>query len=305
MVMRLAVLGTSEGNGHPYSFSAIINGYDTERMRAAGWPGIADYLDERDPVDLGFRGVQVTHAWCPDPAETRRLCAATGIPQPVAAPEDLISEVDGVVIARDDWRTHGELAAPFLAAGVPVFVDKPLTLDRAVLEAFRPHLEAGGLMSCSGFRFAPELDEPLTRRAAGERALVSQAVGPKDWDRYAVHLVEPLLRLHRAPPTAITWIPASHDVAVIEFADGSTAAIHCLGERPTGFRLDVTTSERAVSLQLRDRFTAFRRLLAHFIEMVDSGRPPFDPAETVSVMHLLAAGVAAGSQHQRVPIAPI
>ena len=63
-------------------------------------------------------------------------------------------------------------------------------------------------------------DEPLTRRAAGERALDPQAIGPKDWDRYVVHLVEPLLRLRRAPPKAVIRLPASHNAALIDSADG-------------------------------------------------------------------------------------
>ena len=30
--IRLGVIGMTEGNGHPYSWSAILNGYDRERM---------------------------------------------------------------------------------------------------------------------------------------------------------------------------------------------------------------------------------------------------------------------------------
>lgn len=30
---KIGILGVSEGNGHPYSFSAIINGYDDENFK--------------------------------------------------------------------------------------------------------------------------------------------------------------------------------------------------------------------------------------------------------------------------------
>jgi len=33
--IKLAMIGTVEGNGHPYSWSAIFNGYDKKR-----WPYI-------------------------------------------------------------------------------------------------------------------------------------------------------------------------------------------------------------------------------------------------------------------------
>jgi|GEM_PF-4815020 len=31
LAIHLGVIGMTEGNGHPYSWSAIINGYDSER----------------------------------------------------------------------------------------------------------------------------------------------------------------------------------------------------------------------------------------------------------------------------------
>ena len=32
MTLKLGVIGLSEGNGHPYSWSAIFNGYDSVEM---------------------------------------------------------------------------------------------------------------------------------------------------------------------------------------------------------------------------------------------------------------------------------
>ena len=36
-MIKIGIIGTSEGNGHPYSFSAIINGYDDKNMSMSGW----------------------------------------------------------------------------------------------------------------------------------------------------------------------------------------------------------------------------------------------------------------------------
>ena len=40
--LRLGVLGLSEGNGHPYSWSAIFNGYDPQAMASCPFPDIPD-----------------------------------------------------------------------------------------------------------------------------------------------------------------------------------------------------------------------------------------------------------------------
>jgi len=288
MTLRLGVLGSSEGNGHPFSFSAIVNGYDGERMREAGWGVIADYLDPRDPVDLGLGDVTVSHAWCPSADEARELSRSTHIPNITSDPQAMIGAVDGVLIARDDWESHLELAMPFLEASTPVFVDKPLTLDPSQLRAFRPHLESGKLMSCSGFRFSPELDV-LRSQLAQDRPHVLTGIGPGDWSRYGVHLVEPLLTLASAPPVGVLTIDSDHDAAVVEFADGSVMLIDCLGSSAPGFVVNVSTGSRRYEIVLADRFTAFRRLLGRFVSMIETGEPPFEPDATCLVMQVLMA----------------
>ena len=157
--IKLGIIGINEGNGHPFSFSAIINGYDREGMKNSGWDVIYNYLEVRDASEFGFDNVQVTHAWTQDPEQTKKLARASRIPNTVVDVDDMLDEVDGVIIARDDYETHYPLAKTFLEKGKFVFIDKPLSLDIAELRFFRKYLESGKLMSCAGARYARELDE--------------------------------------------------------------------------------------------------------------------------------------------------
>lgn len=300
--MRLGMIGSSDGNGHPFSFSAIVNGYDSDRLRSAGWDVIADYLDPRDPADFGVGDVQVTHAWCPDPSESKALCESASIQNCMNGASEMLGLVDAVIIARDDWVTHRDLADPFLAAGVPVFLDKPLTLSWDDLTAFRPHLEAGRLMSSSGFRFAPELDHLRAGVEAAVAPTVLTGVGPRDWDLYAVHLIEPLLTLTRAVPVAVAELPARHDAAAIQLSDRSLMLIHCLGEVAPGFVLNVTMGRQREEIVLSDRFTSFRRLLGNFVSMVTTGAPVVDPDQTVGIMEVLISRRETRGSLQPVPV---
>jgi predicted dehydrogenase len=134
--VRVGMIGLSEGNGHPFSFSAIINGYDDAGLAASGWPVIYDYVRRRDPSEFGIAGLQVTHAWTQDETVTQSLCRACRIPHAVSRREAMLGEVDAVIIARDDAETHLEMARPFLEAGLPVFIDKPLSLNLDALRFF-------------------------------------------------------------------------------------------------------------------------------------------------------------------------
>ena len=46
--LRIGILGMTEGNGHPYSWSAMFNGYDPEEMETCGFPVIPRYLTSGD-----------------------------------------------------------------------------------------------------------------------------------------------------------------------------------------------------------------------------------------------------------------
>lgn len=116
----------------------------------------------------------------------------------VADVETLIPTIDAAYVATRDGATHRALAEPLLAAGLPVWVDKPLTATlsdaRALLDGAR---RAGSLIwSRSAVR-----DTPLLRRyaEAGRAGRIRHLhlVGPADpaspWSGiafYGVHLLE-------------------------------------------------------------------------------------------------------------------
>jgi hypothetical protein len=206
------MIGFSDGNGHPFSFSAILNGYRPDRFAACGWPVIAAYLARRDPSDFGIGDLRVTHAWMPDPEMTRGLCDACGIDVAARDVRELEGQVDAVIIARDDADSHWALAEPFLARGTPVFVDKPLAPSADVLDRFAPYLEAGMLMSCSGMRYAAELDGPRSELAEyGSLRLVRGAV-VLDWMRYGIHAIDAICGVVRPRAVAVTPPPGQPPV---------------------------------------------------------------------------------------------
>jgi len=294
MVRRVGTIGLSEGNGHPFSFSAIVNGYDDAGFAAAGWPVIHRYLQAQPPEQFGFDGFRVTHAWTQDAELTGKLCRACRIDHACSTVEEMVSEVDAVLIARDDWETHYGLARPFLEAGKHVFVDKPLTLDEKELDRLTPYLESARLMSTSGLRFARELD-PLRSGGLGAqlgRVKLIQGTVLNGLDKYGIHLVEAVAGLGEGldRPQAITRLKAEHDSFVLEFASGTQFTLNCLGAVGKTFHLSFFGEKGHAHFDLHDNFAAFRRTVGSFFKMVESGRPSIAPSETLRVMGLIGRG---------------
>ena len=288
--LDLGVVGVSEGNGHPYSFSAIVNGYDDAAMAAAGWEVIRDYLREADPSEFGFEGVSVTHAWTQDPAETETLCRASKIPTAADSLDAMADVVDAVLLARDDSETHRDFAAPFLDRGVPTFVDKPLALDPDDVAWFEPYLRDGLVMSCSGFRFARELDGPRAGRAALGPVRLVDGVVLNDWSKYGVHLLDAVFGVLDERPATVTATGADPTTVTITTTGEPTVQIAALGDAPITFDLSIYGRDGASRHQLRDNFRAFRRTLWHFFRMVRSGEPAIAPESTLDVVRTVIAG---------------
>lgn len=302
MTMRIGMIGLSEGNGHPFSFSAIINGYSDHGLATSGWKVIYDYVKRRDPSEFGFEGVKVTHAWTQDTELTKALCSACLIPNAVADPEQLIGDVDAVIIARDDFNSHFSLAMPFLKAGLHVFVDKPLTLDVKELRAFRPFLESGKLMSCSGMRFARELDEPrATLNEYGAIKLIRGAI-LNNWEKYGIHLLDAVFGMLSSIPVEVSPGPARHDSVAIVMDDGTLIQIDALGDVGKCFNIEIYGTHKITSHQIFDNFSMFRRLLWHFFSSIRSGSPAIKPEVVFKSLRVLIAGRIALHEKRKVEL---
>lgn len=290
-MIRTGIIGFSEGNGHPFSFSAILNGYDEDRFGEAGWPVILNYLRLQAPERFGIDSARVTHAWTQNMGITRKLCAACRIDTACEDWSDMLDNIDALIIARDDWESHFEIALPFLAKGIPVFVDKPLTLDSAELDAFLPYLANGQLMSCAGLRYAAELDPiRVAHPACGPIRLLSGTVLNR-LDKYGIHLIEAVASLggEFSKAVAVTRLEAPHEAYQIQFANGVPFQLNCLGDVGKTFHLSVFGSAGHAHFDLHDNFSAFRRTLNAFFTMAQSKQPAIDPAVTEHTIRLIIA----------------
>jgi len=287
--MKIGMIGLSPGNGHPFSFSAIINGYDPFHLQTSGWPQIYRYVRMRDRSEFGFPGARITHAWTPDPHVTRKLCQACLIPYPVNDLHELIDCVDAVIVARDDPESHYPIARPFLEAGIPAFVDKPLTLSAEELEWFEPYLRRGLLMSCSGMRYARELD-PVRAGwdAFGEIKLIRGTV-VNGWEKYGVHVLEAIESLPIPKPRSVQSLAAGHEAMMLHCGP-VTVQIDALGKVPPLFRLDLFGTLKHATVDIVDHFSMFRRMLWRFLRLCREKKAAIPAESTVTIMNVLRAG---------------
>lgn len=307
--LRLAMLGMIEGNGHPYSWSGIINGYNPEEMAKCPYPGIPAYMGRQALETVRIPDARVTHIWTDDPEDAPKVAAASLIAHVVDRPEDVIGHVDAVIIATDDGDDHVQRARPFIEAGLPIFIDKPMATNVEDLrQLLQWHREGHSLLSTSGMRYAPEmrLSEEQKNHVRDLRWITSFTC--KTWERYGIHALEavsPLLG------RGFVSVQAQHqsrgDIMQITHQSGIELTIGALHDAYGSFgAVHLYGTGGDLALKLTDTYHAFRGQLVAFIEMLRTGQRPLPFEETVELMAVIIAGKRSREQGgKRIPIADV
>ncbi len=292
--IKLGMIGFSEGNGHPYSFSSIINGYDDEGFEKTNWNGIHDYLKKKDRSEFGFEGVKVTHVWSQDREESELLARAARIPNVVDHRLDMMDEVDGVIIARDDYENHLDMSRDFLENDLFIFIDKPLCLDLEELRYFKKYMEKGKLMSRSGMRYASELDELRANidRLGDIRSVKGTVIN--GLEKYGIHILDGIFGVNDFDVKTVEYKKGKTEILTLETHDDTFVQIEALGRSPIAFQFDFWGEKNRYHAEVKDNFTMFRRMLYRFVRMIREGEN--DPSLTIKLIKIL---IAAGLSKER------
>ena len=304
--IRLAMLGMIPLNGHPYSWSAIINSYDKAEMAKNPYAGITRYLNAQPFESVRIPNTQVTHIWTDDPKDAVLVAKAALIPNVVAKAEDVIGQVDAVLVATDDGYEHVRRARPFIEAGLPVFVDKPLALSIEDLQTFIDWEKNGApILSSSGMRYAPELDPIVADHSALGELRWGSLVMAKAWENYGIHSLEPVFRL-LGPGFESVRLDGRKGLEVAHLIHKSGVQIDFPmvydGAASFGtFYLCGTTGQLATRFSGTDNtyYQAFRRQLLAYVEFLRTGVKPYPFSHTVEMMAVLIAGIRSRAEGAR------
>jgi hypothetical protein len=291
-MIKIGIIGMSAGNAHPYSWSSIINGeYDGEEISRLGYPAVATYLNANQDT-LGIPDARVTHVWTQDLSVSKSIAASSGIVHVVNDAADMTGQLDAVILARDDAEFHVEMARPFIEAGVPIFIDKPLAVSQPDLDWFAQQEAAGKfIMSCSSMRYANECRVAKQELASLGRLELVTAVGKKDWLKYGVHMVEAMFATLNDPPVATVQHlgEKGKDVVHIVFENGLPATIHLFMDISGTFQLTFFGQQAWRTADIKNSYSMFRDNIIEFVRSVQEGKPRLDFSKTKNIIQTVIA----------------
>lgn len=193
-------------------------------------------------------------------------------------PAEMVDAVDGAMVLTVDWDGHAALAEPFLEAGVPTLVDKPLAGALADVRSIDEAAREGGagVAGGSALPFHPRVEE----LAAGDGSRTVYCAGYGDPFFYGVHPVDVVRSLVGANWTAVDAGREPGQAVAVRFEDGSTATVRFDGSKEDATFGVLSVGERTRAAHVEGTEEELHRMydpfISAFLDVVEGRRDDRD-----------------------------
>lgn len=275
----LGIIGGSDGNGHPFSWSAIINGYNDKFMELSGYPIISQYLREEEWPDAKLQSATIDYVYTQSENLSGLIADAALINNIVEHPHEMLGHIDGLLLARDDAENHHEYAREFLAAGIPVFIDKPIALNsRDLIDLWSLQKYKNQIFSCSALSHCLAVKENQKLINSVGKIKSIKATTPNSWDKYGIHIIEPLISYFRGVKnlTVTPNVSEIQGLVSLSFSNINNVEVKLisLGLGVKGkIKFEFCGDKGEVTIFPDDYFSYFKKSLQRFILNIDSRSP--------------------------------
>lgn len=205
--------------------------------------------------------------------------------------EEVIEKSDYlVVLSPDNPEMHEELCDLPLKSGKPTYVDKTFAPDKESAIRIFENADAHGTpcYSSSALRFSAELEEIDT-----ENIYKVYSEGPASLSVYAIHQIEPIVRLMNARVKRLMFLgDVVHPSLIIEFEDGRYAQMYHRDDEAMSFRITtVDKDNKAKHYEIKSDY--FGRFIKAMIAFFETGVAPVTHEQTIDVIAVRTAAIKA------------
>jgi len=212
----------------------------------------------------------------------------------VSSIEELCQKVDGVLLESVDGRPHLAQAQPVIAAGKPLFVDKPVAANlQDVIEIFRLAKEKNvPLWSSSSFRYGKEVAGARTDEKLG-KVVGCDVFGSSSWAEhhpdlylYGIHPVEALFTVMGPGCEQVRRVKTGGaDLVIGVWKDGRIGTFRDLRGGKPAAPVAIFGANGSSTAQSG----GYAPLLVEMIKFFKTGQPPVPAEETIEIYAFMTA----------------
>lgn len=277
-MIRIGIVGSD--NSHAMAFSEITN------------------------LPEGINGLKVEDAsvvaiWGFERKRTEEVASAGKIPEIVSYPEDMIGKVDAVMVVLRDGAFHYKFSKPFIEAGIPTFIDKPIetSIDNAKRIIELANEKKTPITSFSTLRY----DEPIVKfkeDLSSKGPLTTGFVcGPADATSeyqgiffYGVHIVELCQEIFGSGIERVMAVNHHNNIAItLTYSDEKIIELLMLGNAVYTFTISAFGKNGWSYWDGKQSSSPYYYGLLKFIDMVKTSKPIIEYDKILEVIAVLKA----------------
>lgn len=273
--IRIGIIGLD--TSHSPAFTKILNAAEPPK-ELAGCRVVAAYPKGSPDIESSVRRI---------PAYTEEV-QKYGVTIVESIPE-LLTQVDAVLLETNDGRPHLEQVRPVLAAGKPVFIDKPIAGTLADAISIFEEAEKAGVpvFSSSSLRYGQDTQQvrqgsigEVRYCETGSPASIEKTHPDLFW--YGIHGVEALFTVMGTGCQSVRRSSEDGKIVVTgDWGDGRTGVFRegkyggkAIGEKETA---EVGSSD------------GYRPLIVDIVKFFRTGEPPVSARETLEIYAFMEA----------------
>ena len=174
-----------------------------------------------------YREIEVIGVYSEDTAAMQQVCETFGVPA-MKSYDEAVGVADGAVITARHGGKHYPYARPYIESGVPMFIDKPITVDEEEAVSFMRACRDAGVRVTGGSccKYAAEIEDMKAKMPREEirgglvRAPINMDNPYGGFFFYSQHLVEMLGELFGLYPRSVKAHRVGRTVNVLFSYDG-------------------------------------------------------------------------------------
>jgi len=271
-MLRIGMIGSE--NSHSKAVSKVIN------------------------VDKRIKGVEVVAVWGETKAFAKETAEAGQIPTIVDKVEDMLGMVDGVMIDHRHGKYHIPAAMPFIEAGIPAFVDKPLCCCLSEGKAFLNKAKAKRVpvTSYSAIPTYKSFQKFRDEVHAMEGVCAGVSSGPVDlkskWGGvffYGIHQVDAVIELFGMDVTHVELRKqGASGIGILYYKSGKLVTLNLI-KGGAGFNFLAYGTKGVKWCQPKGDKVGYLASTKRWVDMIKTGKEPIEHRRMLAPVAVLEA----------------
>ena len=259
-----------------------------------------------------YKDVEVVGVYSNEPAASKGLNEKIGVPV-LENYYDAVGKIDGLIITARHGDLHYEYAKPYIESGIPMFIDKPITIKESDAVEMMKALRTNGVRMCGGSSLKHDYGVK-TLKSERENSVDGETLGgfvraPLDSSSvyggfffYAPHLVEVVSEVYGKYPRSveakkngkITSVKFNYEAYSVDgiFIDSNYVYYACrFAEK----------SVKGMDLVSTDKHNWFRSEFDEFYSLLHGGESPVSYGDFISsvfVMNAIVRSLESGKEEK-------